>query len=287
MRNWLIGAGVIIALLAGGAFAALNNEAFVLDTLARGVSKSTLTEQEAFIADHIRMEAAPDGAGDAALPTVVQFHGCAGYRAPLMEHWASVAAEAGWRAISVDSHTPREIDYDTSLQTVCQGKELLAQERAGDVIAALNLIAKRPDVDPSRIVVAGWSHGAWTLMDLFAMDLSKRSPASLSEKGLSVPDIAGAILVYPHCGRATWSTVNDWTISPPTLALVAGKDSIVNGPECKALLEEIAGRGHDIDLVYYPGADHVFDDASLPNFYSEKDAADAKTKYTAFLAERR
>ncbi|MEO1014603.1 MAG: dienelactone hydrolase family protein [Pseudomonadota bacterium] len=287
MRNLLIGGMVAAALLLGGAFALMRNDALLLDAVALATPDTTLAEHEAFLADHIRMEAAPEGAGDAALPTLVQFHGCSGYRKAFIAHWAGVAARNGWRAISVDSHTPRGIDDETARKTVCLGRELLAQERAGDVIAALNLISKRPDVDPSRIVVAGWSHGAWTLMDLFAMDLSKRSPAALSDGDLKVPTIAGAILVYPHCGRGAWSSVSDWTISPPTLALVAGADTVVNGPQCKALLEELSAQGHDIDIVYYPEADHVFDDASLPKYYSEEEAADAVTKVAAFLVARR
>lgn len=288
MRKFLIGGLVLVAALASLAFAVLRNDALLLDALAARRPDTTLAAHREIIAPHLKLEASPEGvAPDAPAPVVVMFHGCSGYRPDFMHQWAEDIAAAGWRAISVDSHTPRGIDRETARARVCTGKQLLGQERAGDVLAALALVAARPDVDPTRMVVAGWSHGGWTVMDVFAMDLSARSPATISDHELSLPPLAGAILVYPYCGRGSWSSFHDWTIAPPALALIAGSDTVVNGPECQRTFETLRERGHDITLVTYPDADHVFDDPSLPDYFNAEANADARQRVRAFLSALR
>ncbi|MBI1391495.1 MAG: hypothetical protein GC152_02025 [Alphaproteobacteria bacterium] len=292
MRKFFVAGLVLVAAIAGAGFALLRNEALLLDVVGGLRPDMTISERERMIAPHIRLEASPEVAGSAAgetspLPAVIMFHGCSGYRPAFMAQWGAVAAEAGWRAFSVDSHAPRGIDRDAAMAKVCQGKALLGQERAGDAIAAVNLVAARADVDPARIVVAGWSHGAWTLMDLFAMDIGKRAPASLKHDGVAAPQIAGAILFYPYCGFGAWSRVQEWTISPPAIAFVGGRDTVVDGPACKATFERLAAVGADIDLVFYPDAEHVFDDPTLPEYYGREEASDARARFKDFLGALR
>ena len=283
MRKILMAGLAIIALCASIAFAALRNDALVLDALAWRTPDVSLADHSERLAPHIRVEAEPEGASDARLPAFVIFHGCSGYNPPLAAFWGESAAAAGWRALSVDSHAPRGISPETARTEVCAGKRLLGQERAADVLAALRIVAARPDVEPAKVVVAGWSHGAWTIMDLFAMDLAHRSPAGLSERNIPAPGIAGAALFYPYCGRGAWSRAQDWTIAPATIAFIAGSDTVVDGPACRSLLEGMAERGADIDVVYYPDADHVFDNEAAPQYYDAASRADAAERLESFL----
>jgi dienelactone hydrolase len=274
----------LAAVIVGGLI--VERERIVLSWIGAKTEKRSLAEQEALIAPFIHVF--EPAAGAAPFPVVVQFHGCAGYRDDFMAQWAKVATEEGFLVIAVDSGTPRGIDREESLSSVCAGKKLIGQERAGDIAAALALVAARDDVDPGKIVAVGWSHGAWSLMDHIALESAKIPPASL--KAAPPPTaLAASVLFYPYCGRGSWSRIERWRGAPETLAFVGGADTIVDGPECRARLQKIAAAGTKIELVYYDGADHVFDDATLVGgeyeyFYDAGTHADAVVRYRAFLA---
>jgi len=245
-----------------------------------------LSEHETFIAPYIKAYR-PEGVAP-PFPVVIQFPGCSGLRAPFMEQWVAVANAAGYMAVTVDSHRPRGIDRERALASVCAGKELLGQERAGDVLAAVNIVSARDDVDTDKIVLAGWSHGAWSVMDLLAMDFDRRRPAGLPD-AKPMPDIAGTILFYPYCGPGSWTRLSGWARQPKTIAFIAGADSIVDGPQCRTVLEKLNHSGAGIDVRFYPDADHIFDDPSLEApydyFYNAPAATDAEKRVSDFLAE--
>jgi hypothetical protein len=80
-------AGALLLLLAGlGGGAWANCERLMLAWLGAKTEKRTLAEQEALILPHIRVF--EPQAGEPPFPTVVQFHGCAGYRPDFMAQWA-------------------------------------------------------------------------------------------------------------------------------------------------------------------------------------------------------
>src|ERR1044072_1371121 len=113
-------------------------------------------------------------------PAVILFHGCAGVR-PHIETYALRAAEAGFRAFMVDSYAPRGWSLGWAVTFVCSGTRFWGRERAGDVLAAVWGISKRSDVDGSKINLAGWSHGSWSIMDLMTMPLAQGGEAGLQD----------------------------------------------------------------------------------------------------------
>ena len=284
--------GILLALFAvalvGGAGAYLQRERILLSYYALKIPKSPLEAREQLIAP--TMQFFPPQGASPPYPAVIQLHGCGGMRQGHMEQWTKIANEHGYMAVVVDSYAPRGITRERARQTVCQGKEFIGQERAGDALAAFRIVSERKDVDPSKIVLAGWSHGGWTAMDLVAMTSAGVSPAGIAGKPENIAP-AGLILFYPYCGRGAWSRVARWRPSPPTLALVAGADTVVNAKECEDLFAAMKSRGGDVDLVVYDKADHSFDDMFLPNeykYYFNADAeADAEIQYAAFLEKLR
>lgn len=285
-RRGLVIALLLVAALGAGAFA--QRESLALSAFGLLSEKRTLEDQAALLAPRIEVFA-PDGAGP--FPAVIQFHGCSGFRAGWTQAWAKVANDAGYLFVAVDSNGVRGIDRERALKTVCAGKELIGQERAGDVAAALATARARADVDPARIVLAGWSHGAWTVMDYLALEGAGRAPASLKTRPPAAP-VAGAILFYPYCGEGTWSRLHAWKQAPKTLMFTAGRDSVVSPQECRDAAGKLAREGVPVDLVDYAGADHAFDDATLIGgpyeyFYDEASAADAARRVAAFLTALR
>lgn len=275
----------LAALAAAGGLAFLFREPLFLSYLAANTPKTTLAERAALLEPHIRFY--PPAEGAAPFPVVLQFHGCSGMRLNFHEQWAKAANQAGFMAVIVDSNRPRGIERERALKTVCEGKELIGQERAGDIAAALDIVRRRTDIDPNRIVLAGWSHGAWTLMDFIALTTAGKAPAGLPRETAAKPALAGLILVYPHCGVGAWTKVSGWKSTYPTLALIAGKDSVVDPKACPPLLARLAAKDKRIETHVYPDADHGFDDPFLPDewkyLYNAADHADAERRYADFL----
>jgi dienelactone hydrolase len=267
------------------ALAFLQREALVLTALGLSSEKRAMDAQVALLAPGIRVFR--PAAGEGPFPVIIQFHGCSGYRADWMKRWSEIVTRSGFIAIAVDSNGVRGIDRERALKTVCAGKELIGQERAGDVAAAIEFARALEGADASRIVLAGWSHGAWSVMDHFALEGARRAPASLKTRP-EPASIVGAVLFYPYCGEGTWSRLHAWAQAPATLMFVAGRDSVVSPEECRVAAKKLQREGVAVDLVDYPGADHAFDDATLLGgpyayFYDEASAKDSERRVSAFL----
>jgi len=153
------------------------------------------------------------------------------------------------------------------------------------------LVRERPEIDPDNVILAGWSHGAWSIMDFMTMDLKGNRPAQIADRVEGAKSPAATILFYPYCGEGSRSRFGGWHGESATLAFVAGKDTIVNGQECVDVFATLENRGEKVDLHYYPDAEHVFDDATLTEepqrWYNEEYAKDATAQVTNFLTARR
>jgi len=220
--------------------------------------------------------------GEGPFPTVLLFHGCGGVRLSMSE-WATAFREAGFAAIVVDSMKGRGLVE----RDVCSGRALLGSERAGDVLVSIADARRLPFVDPERIVLAGWSHGGWSIMDLMAMDPPHELPhnlASLPEGGLD--GVMGIVLVYPYCGFG--ARAKGWPRAVPTLFILAGSDSVANPAPCLEVAQELDAAGHDVRVKVYPGIDHAFDQHDLPPeshlVYQPEQTRDAREQVLAFLS---
>ncbi|MEM7411196.1 MAG: prolyl oligopeptidase family serine peptidase [Myxococcota bacterium] len=218
----------------------------------------------------------PSGAGPH--PTVVQFHGCGGLRAN-QRSWAARFVEAGWASLIVDSNGPRSL----TPSWVCSGLSLSGMERAGDVWVALEHARAQPQLDAERIVLAGWSHGAWAIFELLDRNTPDRLPHNLSGAppgGLA--GIAGLLFVYPFCGMR--DVVPPRTT--PSLFVLAGADQITPPEACevRARLWERAGQPARVTVL--DGAHHAFDERHPPGVGVGHDAAStraAQEEAVAFL----
>jgi len=281
LKRWPIFV-LILTVIAIGVF--WKGEPLMLAWMAANTDQTSLDERIALIEDGIEIRL-PES-GEAPYPVVLQFHGCAGIRAPFQEQWADVANQAGYAAMIIDSNTPRGFSREEALEIVCGGKALIGQERAGDVAAAIKIAQEDPRLDTSQLVLAAWSHGAWSVMDYLTMDGEKLRPAGMKDS-LSSPTIDGAVLFYPYCGPGARSRFRDWTQSPKTLAFIAGADEMVPSQACISYFEGRQKQSDTVDFIVYDGAHHVFDDPFLEpewiHWYNEEYHADAKKRYEAFL----
>lgn len=211
-------------------------------------------------------------------PTVFQFHGCGGPR-PLQKPYAEAAVRAGWAVVIVDSFGPRGLSRIDGSALVCTGMALHGAERAADVYALYDWAQRQSWVNSRRIVMAGWSHGGWTVMD--ALALRERAPrfAKLSDlppeplKGL-----AGTVLVYPYAAWPSMTYGRGWGgARPKVFALLAGRDQVVGTRYPPRALDRLEKDGLNVERLVFPDATHAFD---------EEQASDPRSRYRPDLYEQ-
>ena len=221
------------------------------------LQRDAFKRHRALIEPHLQTRYPP---GDGPSPVVLLFHGCGGVR-QVMDEYAKAAVKAGVAAVIVDSHTPRGIAYEAALAQVCTGRILWGRERAADVHAALAVVRDDPRLDASRIVLAGWSHGGWTLMDAFALDTNGQSPDGLN----SVPQSAfagvkGVFLVYPYVSGPALARRRETQLPAPTEVVLVADDSMASEHEAADVFKRMKEAGASVTWSTLGGVTHGFDE---------------------------
>ena len=207
----------------------------------------------------------PDGPGP--FPAVVLLSGCLGVRAK-DARWAERLRTQGYVTLVPDSFTGRGLTTLEQRRDVCRGLTLWGGTRASDVRASLAHLRTLPYVDPARLAVVGFSHGAWAALDLLAV-------ASDDD----VRGLRAVIGFYPYCGvvsRARWL---GWRVDVPTLLLLAAEDRMVSAPQCQSVAERAAADGRPVAFTVYPDVGHGFD------WRTSSATEDAYRRVDAFLTE--
>ena len=214
------------------------------------------------------------------VPVVIVLPGCI-HVSSHNSGWHDFFVGLGYAVVVVDSFTPRGFTGDDALiSSVCSGRAVRGFDRAGDVFAAVSFVRRQPWADGERIVLAGWSHGGWAVMDALAFSF---------DGGLySLPGVVGALLFYPYCGvlsaaRSGFSVDSRIAV----LQFAAGDDSLRGTERCLAW--HASQDSPLAELVVYDGADHTFDippsHNRRPERFSPSLLEDAKRRVAVFLGE--
>jgi dienelactone hydrolase len=189
---------------------------------------------------------------------VIFLHGCGGVGAngkPSARHQAALdwSVAQGYVAMLVDSFSPRgEREICTqkfSARTITQ------TNRVADAYAALTYLAARPDVEPTRIALWGWSHGGSTVLSAM-----RAAPRTLSAQ----PTFAASIAFYPGCSAFARDAAR-YTPRAPTHIFIGEADDWTPAAPCLAFAEAMRAAAKPVTITLYPGAYHDFDNPS-PTF---------------------
>jgi dienelactone hydrolase len=182
--------------------------------------------------------------GSGRLPVVVLIHGSGGM-GPNIEMWANELNAMGISTFAIDGFTGRGL---ASVNT--------DQARLGrlnfilDIYRALDILAKHPRVDPSRIVLMGFSRGGQAA--LFAS--VKRFHAMWNKSGA---EFAAYVPFYPDC-MTTY--ISDTEVADKPIRIFHGTPDDYNPvAACKPYVERLRSAGRDVVLTEYPSAAHGFD----------------------------
>lgn len=271
MRRWLIRAGLILlgSGLVYGAAAAQN--------------LSGLLVPERTLNDHVEMLRPGVGivrpeAVDGPVPAIIFFHGCGGERPMHLAH-ARAIAEAGFAAIIIDSFEPRGIGRFAAMTQVCSALRLWGQERTADVFAALEIARETDGIDAERLVLAGWSHGGWTLLDAMSFVSEGVRPPSLTDGETGFDGVARIVAIYPYCGFPARASGRIGPGLPPVEMILAERDLVAPRRDCERLARQAVAAGADINFEVWEGVTHAFDDTDAP-------ALDPRMTYDAEAAAR-
>ena len=207
----------------------------------------------------------------APAPAVVMMHGRSGAYSSLSngkydaatisqrhQMWGELWAAQGYVAILVDGFGPRgyphgfpQHSYDARPEAVNE-----VTVRPLDAYGALKYLRTRSDVIVDRIGLQGWSNGGSATLAAMAEVAADTPGAVMRGPRLG---FRAALAFYPACGL---KGVFDECYLPyaPVRVLQGDADEEVSPKRCAAFVEKSRAHGGDIDIVFYPGATHDFDD---------------------------
>ena len=221
-------------------------------------------------------------------PTVIMFHACGGPY-PYLDSWQKFFSDSGIASIQVDSTGPRGMNRRTAIRTVCSGFDLQGQERAGDVYSVLANLDQFSWIDNDNLFIAGWSHGAYTLMDFMTMNDDLVPSNILDFNQNTIPRIKGKITFYPHCGILNLSQKYKWRTRTPSLVFLADQDGFglaTQPSDCIELFQSMNKNEKYIDYYLMENSTHVFDSEQYirRGIVYNKEATDfAKNKIISFI----
>lgn len=242
----------------------------------------TVAARWAKLEPHIQIVGPDD---DRPRPTVLLFHGCGGLRAHL-PRYAQAAKAAGWRAVIVDSYAPRGWSRAFTLTAVCTGLALRGYERAGDVLAAIHGISRRSDVDASQLVLGGWSHGGWSIMEMMSETPAPRRMGVADPDAVDLSGVKAVWLAYSYIGAWAFNRMKPWRLHPRVFALTAGRDHLTTVRHAERVNAMIRAGGSEVESWVVDGT-HAFDEPTNngPMRHHPELAEEALRRFTVFLKE--
>lgn len=191
-------------------------------------------------------------------PGVLVVHEWMGHN-PYVRMRAEKLARAGYAAFALDMYgkgvRAKDAKEAAALAGIYKGDRKLMRARAA---AGLHVLARHPEVDPSRLAAIGYCFGGTTVLEL------ARSGA----------DLRGVVSF--HGGLDTPSPEDARNIRGKVLVLHGADDPFVKPAEVAAFQDEMRKAGVDWQFVAYGGAVHSFTNPDAGSDNSRGAAYDVK-----------
>jgi len=251
--------GLLLALLLQGLLALCAATAAVASDAAHRVEIASLPQQDGQpLALRGYWFPAASSAEARARPAVLLLHGCGGALgrqadrlSERMQSYRALLNQEGWHVLVLDSLSPRG-ERELCTQRI-GSRQVTMRERRRDTLGALQWLAARPEVDPARIALLGWSNGGSTVLASTAADHEEVKAAPLKPRA--------AVAFYPGCEA---ELKRGYRAQAPLLMLLGAADDWTAAAPCEALAAHSRGQagGATVQFQTYAGAYHGFDAAA-------------------------
>jgi dienelactone hydrolase len=186
--------------------------------------------------------------GTEKFPLVVLLHGSGGVGNNVLD-WEREINAMGVATFVLDCFTGRGI-VNTNFDQGQLGRLAMII----DAYRALDILAKHPRIDPTRIALMGFSRGGQAALYASLKRFQRlHGPANL--------EFASHIVFYPNC-NTTFHEDEDVADKPIRIFLGSADDYVPVGA-CRAYVERLKAKGKDVQLIEYAGAGHNFDNRAL------------------------
>lgn len=181
-----------------------------------------------------------------SVPAVVLLHGAGGVL-PAREHlYGRQLAAMGAAALVVDVFGARR---DRAAGFTGRLLEITETMALADAYAGLRFLSRRPEIDPRRVALVGFSYGAMaSTYGVWATAAERLAPGG--------ERFAGHAAFYGPC-IARFEERR--TTGAPVLMLYGEGDELIVSERCAEFAEELRRGGSRAELVAYPGALHQWD----------------------------
>lgn len=181
---------------------------------------------------------------------------------PWVKDQAGRLAANGYVALAVDLYRGATAENSSQASKLARG---LPPARAlGDLQAAYQYLASRPDVEPARIGVIGWCMGGG-----WALRLAEHQP-----------HLAACVVNY---GALPQSQESIRAIKAPVLGNFGRDDRGIPPAAVTAFAAAMKAAGNNIHVKIYAGAGHAFQNPNNKAGYRPQAARDAWARTLAFL----
>ncbi len=158
--------------------------------------------------------------------------------------WQQILKQHGYASGSIESFRRRGVEE------ICTDfTRVPLNTRVDDAYEGLKEVLTRPDIDPARVVIMGFSNGA-------VLALSSVSSVVVSQLVPASPKFRAAVAFYPECALFRPN------FTAPVLVLIGSADNWTPAPTCEKLAAQIPPRRPPFKVFVLPGAHHSFD---IPN----------------------
>ena len=180
-------------------------------------------------------------------PAVVMLHGSGGVLSARELAYARQFAAAGVGALVVDSFAARRDVATSFLDRLIRITETML---LSDAYAGLGWLAERPDIDPRRVALIGFSYGG--MATLYGVQ------AQVAERLAPVPGarFAAHVAFYAPCIARF---ADRRTTGAPVLMLSGARDQIVDQERCAEVAEDLRAGGSAVETIVYEDAMHQWD----------------------------
>lgn len=181
-------------------------------------------------------------------PAVVLIHGSGGVSGS-MDLWVHALNQAGVATLVVDTFSGRGITSTVQDQTLLHSLAMMV-----DAYRGLDLLAKHPRIDASKISIMGFSKGA--VASVFSASTRFKALYGSSAK------FASHIGLYTPCNTRF---IGDTDVTGAPMRFFHGtSDDYVNVLPCRAFVNELKNQGVNVNLTEFSNTQHGYDSPLAP-----------------------